>query len=699
MEYNEDEFKKSANQKTLVTWIIIGAVLTLAYLIEVKNGSRTLPYFIAFCSICWLPVIASFILLKVRGWTTGLYREFLAIGYMFFYFFVMLTAGTPAAFSYVFPIASLLILYKRRSLLIRFGIASEIVILVSFLKKVFSGSMVHSDVTDFEIQFACTFLCFFSYVLSLNHLIASDGAMLESVKSNLARVVMTIGQVKTASNSVVDGVVVVRELADENKEGANDVVHSMDELSDNNNVLRKRTDSSVEMTEKINMQVDNVAGLIQEMVTLTEESVSHAKTSSTELSSAVQSTNEMAQLSSEVEKILKEFKNQFDMVKEETGTIEQITSQTNLLALNASIEAARAGDAGKGFAVVADEIRNLSNETQISSTSIMNALAHLEQTSDRMTAAITKTLELISITLTKITDVNRTVNSITQDSIQIGNNIQVIDTAMREVEDSNKNLFENMREISDVMELMTNSISSADETTKIMRSKYEETSTNVINIERIVGNLIEELSDGGFMSLEDIHPHMFLTVTESGITNPIEYKSKVIEVLSDGIIIEPLKNRYNEFTIAKEQSYNLQIIVGNGLYNWSNIHILPTKDGTYKIPIHGNPKVINRRKYPRMPISYPCDLVLPNSNSSFDGKTVNISAGGFAFSSTANELLHAKGQNIRLTTHGFHLLENTSLEGVIIRVTDNDGEYIVGCRMLDDNQDILNYVKQNYSKK
>ncbi len=697
MEYNEEQFKKSANQKTLITWMIIGAVLTLAYFIEVKNGSRTVPYYIAFCSVCWLPVIAGVILLKIRGWSTSLYREVMAIGYLIFYCFVMITANTPAAFSYIFPIASLLILYKSRSLIIRYGVASMLVIAIGFVSKVVSGTIEHSDVTDFEIQFACTFLCFLSYVLALNHLNASDGAMLESVKSNLARVVMTIGQVKSASNSIVDGVVVVRELADENKEGANDVVHSMDDLSGNNNVLQARTDSSLEMTEKINMQVENVAGLIQEMVSLTEQSVSHAQMSSTELASAVQSTNEMAQLSSDVEHILKEFKSQFEMVKEETGTIEQITSQTNLLALNASIEAARAGEAGKGFAVVADEIRNLSNETQTSSTSIMNALAHLEQTSDRMTDAITKTLELISITLTKITEVNRSVNSITQDSVQIGNNIQVIDTAMREVEDSNKNLVDNMREISDVMELMTNSISSADETTKVMRSKYEETSTNVINIERIVGNLIEELSDGGFMSLEDIRPDMFLTVTESGVMNPVEYKSKVVTVLSDGIVADKLKNGFTELNASKGQRYDLEIVVDNGLYKWTDISIEPTKEGTNRILINGNPKVVNRRKYPRMPVTYSCDLSLPSVHSEFTGRMVNISANGFAFSATEDELLHSKGKTVYLKPHGFSLLEDTTLEGVIIRITDNDGQYIIGCRMLEDNQEIHEFVQRNYN--
>ena len=70
----------------------------------------------------------------------------------------------------------------------------------------------------------------------------------------------------------------------------------------------------------------------------------------------------MSELSGEVENVLQEFK--FEKVKEETGTIDSISSQTNLLALNASIEAARAGEAGKGFAVVADEIRKLADESR-----------------------------------------------------------------------------------------------------------------------------------------------------------------------------------------------------------------------------------------------------------------------------------------------------------------------------------------------
>ena len=131
----------------------------------------------------------------------------------------------------------------------------------------------------------------------------------------------TVGQVKGASNSIVDGVTVVRGLADENRQGADSVVSSMEELTRNNDVLHNKTMSSMDRSTDISTQVQNVAGLIDEMVTLIQESVEHADVSAEELADVMNTTNTMAALSGEVEQVLENFKQEFDMVKEETGTI------------------------------------------------------------------------------------------------------------------------------------------------------------------------------------------------------------------------------------------------------------------------------------------------------------------------------------------------------------------------------------------
>lgn len=698
MEYSESYFRKSANKKAMIVWSIIAVILTVAYVIEWRKGGRTTPYTIAFVIICWVPVILSFVFIKIKGWETKWCKETIAIGYGIFYAFVAFTGFSPLTFMYVFPVASMLLLYKDRALLIRISILNFLLVLARMIYDIVNTGLSAEDVTAYEMVFALVILIYVGYVLSINHLKQSDGAMLGSVQAHLDRVVMTVQQVKTASTSIVDGMTVVRELSDENKESAEMVVANMESLTGNNEVLLARTDSSMQMTDKINTQVQNVAGLIQEMVALMEQSVGKAKMSSEQLTDVVSSTNEMAQLSGEVEKILGEFKEEFDMVKEETGTIAKITNQTNLLALNASIEAARAGEAGKGFAVVADEIRNLSDGTRTSSSSIMDALAHLEETSDKMTESITKTLELIQTTLEKILTVNESVQSITEDTIKLGDNVQVIDSAMGEVEESNKNMVENMNQVNEIVETMTNNIAIADDTTRVMRSKYAETSSNVLTIEKVVSQLIEELGEGGFMGVDDLKNGMYITVINlEPDDKDNEYKGTIDAVEKDGnIIVSELKNTSHSLECAKSQKYEIQVVVDNGVYGWNDVKIVRMKDESYKLTVHSNPKVLNRRKYKRMPLSNKCLIKLATLKDSLSGRMINISANGFAIETTAIEIAETKGRRISITIDDFPLLEGKEIDGHIIRITNNSGRYIVGCRMLDDDKDIYQFVENNY---
>jgi len=682
--------------RTLFMWTLLNVILTALYILEVFKGGRTPEYLAVFLSICWLPHIAGLLVLKIKGRSTWIYREFVAVGYGILFLFVLMTTKTAVTYGYIFPVACLLILYKSRGLLIRCGIANILVILAYLVKIYVTTGFTAHTITDAEIQIGVTVLCYLAYVLAITHMQKSEDALINSVKADLNRVVLTIQQVKNASHSIVDGVTVVSELSDENKDSSDIVVNNMEQLTQNNTVLKDKTDSSLDMTKEINQQVQNVAGLVQEMVGLVEESVNHAQISSEQLADIVNTTNEMAQLSTEVEQILRDFKNEFDMVKAETGTIEKISGQTNLLALNASIEAARAGEAGKGFAVVADEIRDLSTGTKTSSTSIMSALANLEITADRMTESITRTLQLINTTLDKISQVDTSVGHITADATKLGDNVQIIETAMQEVAVSNSNMVDNMNQISDVMEMMTSSIREADDNTKVMRSKYVETSANITTINTIVGQLISELGDGGFMTVDDIKAGMYLTLEEvqGGSTN--EYTQQVLEVNRNTI---STKLPDNAFTVSSTAVYNLTVIVDNRIYRWDDVKPTIQSANTLGIAVKGNPKVYNRRKYRRIPLFNHCQFTLDGSDQHFHGTMVNLSAGGYAFFSEAEVLKTSKTQKIRLSINDLEFLGNKVLEGSVIRVTDNNGVYIVGCRMLEDNMDIHNYIEANYSEK
>ncbi len=593
------------------------------------------------------------------------------------------------------------ILFKDRKFIVSCGIGNIAIVILSTIIKFMSGMNALADIDNYSLQISCIILCYVCYVLSINHLNLSDGALTDSIKADLDRVVKTVEQVKDSSNMIVDGITVVRELEEENKQGANFVVSSMKELSHNNDILHDKTYSSTRMTTQINNQVENVASLINEVVQLVSESVEHTDTSSKELADVVESTKTMAELSGEVDNILREFQQEFSKVKTETGTIGEINSQTNLLALNASIEAARAGEAGKGFAVVADEIRNLSTETEESSDRIMTALGHLEDTSNRMLKSITTILELIQTTQTKVVQVNDSVSGIANDSTQIGEHIGVVDSAMQEVESSNRNMVDNMHEIENVMKDITDCIGNADESTKIMLSKYEESARNVDKIENVVGAMMEKLGVGGFMGVQDIKQGMYCTIRQiiSGKPADTESHGEIVEQ-ADGVLYVRFKNKDVDYKNTSLK-YELDIVAANVLYHWSSVSAAPaTQYGSdvCRLIVASLPSIVNRRKYVRMPVNNKCTVTFKGGADVYEGTMVNISANGFAFQTRETEFADCKGENIIVKVPDFPVEQGRVLEGTIIRSTDNAGTHIVGCRMPEDRIEIGNYVSRNYSE-
>lgn len=692
MDYNENEFKAKANIKTRRIWLVFALLLSANYGSDVSQGGYPSTNYIIFLMLCWVPFFAGDLLLRIRGKADDRYRYALVIGYGIFYTFLICTTDSPIAFTYILPVVSLLVLYKDRKFMVGCAIANIASVIVSvFYHLVVLGQNTATDQKNYQLQVACLLLCYIGYIMSIRHLIESDGALTDSIKADLKRVVTTVEQVKTASNTIMDGITVVRELATENKHGSDIVVDGMNKLTDNNDQLQSRTASSQEMTGDINSQVQNVASMINDMVSLTAESGKHAKTSSVDLESLVQTAGTMADLSNEVEHILDAFKAEFETVKQETGTIDSISSQTNLLALNASIEAARAGEAGKGFSVVAEQIRKLSTETKDSSGQISEALSRLDEISGKMTSSIEETLKLIQATLEKVTQTGENVNKITQDSSLLGEHIQTIDSAMKEVESSNRQLVENMEQVSSIVETMTTCISDSDETSKRMLSKYEESASNINNIENVIQELMCELGIGGFMGLDDIHAGMKAKVILPKHLERMEYHGEVRSVAENSISLILSDNPQ----LNGSETCKVQVTVDNVLYCWDQAQIqADTASGShvYALQLSARPEIKNRRKYPRADVSNPCTITLKDSDTTFSGQLDNISANGFAFLIRDPFFMDHKHADVAIDIQNFALSDQSHLEGHVIRCSDDEGVYIVGCQMPEDNYAIRNYV-------
>ena len=676
------DFNQLADKQVGAIYLLMSLFLTVAYSIEVIEGSQPPGFLVAFVTADWGAFIASLIVKKIQKKHHTLHRWVLSIGYSLFYILILSSLKNPLIFVYIIPIMTIMALYQNFKLLLLI-MSANLIGVISFIINTANRGLVDDNMIDsFKIVFAASIMINLSVYLLIRFLIKLNNHNVATVTENLERVKETVSKVKEVSTTVVDGVNAVKEYADENRAGATSVVNDMYTISEQTNILTDRTFSSLEMTKAISNQVIQVSNLVEKTVTLAEQSVEHASTSNEQLQDAMISAREMRELANKVEVILENFKEEFSKVKSETGTINTISSQTNLLALNASIESARAGEAGRGFAVVADEIRNLSDGTKQSSASIMNALDNLGDTSDNMTVSVERIIELIAKTAEKIETVYNSVSAISADSVVLGTNVNNINQAIGEVENSNIQLVDNMNSVNDIMESIVVKIVETADSSEEIRNKNEETSAHVISIEHTVNKLIEELGATGLMNVSDIKEDMVVSLKAADGTT---VKGAVTDVTENIISITFDNSVSSSFT----GTCDISVVVNNTTYHWANATILNAQKNTIAVKTEGQPTIANRRKYPRLSLVNPCDITLKSGETS-NGNMTNISANGLAFTTKDDTLKMGE----LLKVHINHFIIQEPLSAVAIRkAVLSNGTIQYSCRMLDDNMEIANYVE------
>ena len=194
-----------------------------------------------------------------------------------------------------------------------------------------------------------------------------NGSLLAALANMVERLSQTIGEVRSAADSLSSASEQVSATSQSLAQAASEQAANLEETSA----------AMEEMSASITQNTENAK--------VTDGIANHSAANAGDGGAAVRATVEAMK-----------------SIADKIGIIDDIAYQTNLLALNAAIEAARAGEHGKGFAVVASEVRKLAERSQVAAQEIGNLAGNSVKTAERagvlldeMVPSIRKTAELV----------------------------------------------------------------------------------------------------------------------------------------------------------------------------------------------------------------------------------------------------------------------------------------------------------------
>lgn len=248
MEYTDSEYIESANKKTVIILAIIYGIFSIAYVFEYVKGDREIWYVLMLLGLAWVPFFLLLLIVKIKGWSYKRLKSMIAFFFGTLYATVMFTTNSPyTAFAYILPLTCMLVIYKNVFFLIRVGIVSLVILFTSTFYNVHFGNYSVENLghvySIIEMQVFCVVMCYVGYVLVIKHLSRTEGTMLGVLQEHLSQVVTTIAQVKKASAALVDDATILRELADENKRSASDVLDDLDALLIRNSAMSRSVSS------------------------------------------------------------------------------------------------------------------------------------------------------------------------------------------------------------------------------------------------------------------------------------------------------------------------------------------------------------------------------------------------------------------------------------------------------------------------
>lgn len=364
-----------------------------------------------------------------------------------------ITTDATFVFYCMFAVLALLVpYYDTKSF--KIGAIAYGIIYLSIIVSRIKTNPASLNVDTMISVFVILFFVFVLIKVSTNTKLFSDHALGSvAVQSEKQQEVFDgiVNTSKTVSIKAEESASLIGQLVDTTQS----VAYSMQEITTAANMTAESIEEQNSMTQNIQIAIEETGERSKKMVDIAVESNQSIQDNIVVMQELKEQSVQIANTNHQVTSSMTRLQNKTKEVEEITGMILNISNQTKMLALNASIESARAGEAGRGFAVVADQIRQLAEQTRVSTEEITRIVSELNENANEVVASVASSIEATEMQNQKISDASVAFENLNTNMATLIEDINGVDQQIYGLLDANNKIVENITQLSAATEEVT----------------------------------------------------------------------------------------------------------------------------------------------------------------------------------------------------------------------------------------------------